>query len=403
MNDPLLLGLVGMFSGGQSNAAREFVLSDAETGVRVGDWSVCNTDVGIVSDAPFTVSQRTLHGGKQEGVELIEVDNGKMKFSVIPTRGMSILQVSSGDVALGWDSPVKEIVHPAFIELGRREGQGWLDGFNEMMVRCGYEWSGHPGMDDGRFLSLHGLAGNIPASKIEVVIDDKPPHRIRIRGKVVEKTFKFADYEMWTEISTEPGSSSFRLSDTLTNRSDYAREFQILYHGNFGPPLLEKGSVFVAPVERVTPFDDYAANDIGTWTTYRGPTRDFGEQVYRIVPYSDDDGLAMVMLRNQAGDRGVSLRYDVNELPCFTLWKNTDTLREGYVTGLEPGTGFPYNRSIERRSGRVPTLQAGASRAFTLDYTILSTHEAVAAVAKEIADIQDGQETQVDREPQVMK
>jgi hypothetical protein len=206
---------------------------------------------------------------------------------------------------------------------------------------------------------------------------------------------------MWTEISTEPGGSSFRISDTLTNRSDYAREFQILYHGNFGPPLLEKDSVFVAPVERVTPFDDYAAKDMGTWATYLGPTRGFGEQVYRVVPYADDDGLTKVMLRNQAGDRGVSLRYNVNELPCFTLWKNTDTITEGYVTGLEPGTGFPYNRSIERKFGRVPTLKAGASRSFTLEYTILSTQEAVAAVVKEITDIQGDQEVQSDSEPQV--
>jgi hypothetical protein len=73
------------------------------------------------------------------------------------------------------------------------------------------------------------------------------------------------------------------------------------------------------------------------------------------------------------------------------------------VTGLEPGTGYPYNRSIEREFGRVPTLQTGASRTFTLDYTILGSPENVTAVAQEIAAIQGDRETQVDTEPQVKK
>jgi hypothetical protein len=71
------------------------------------------------------------------------------------------------------------------------------------------------------------------------------------------------------------------------------------------------------------------------------------------------------------------------------------------VTGLEPGTGYAYNRSIERTFGRVPKLQAGASRSFTLDYTILSNREDVAAAVKEIADLRSGRQTQVDSQPQV--
>jgi len=47
-----------------------------------------------------------------------------------------------------------------------RGGLGWLEGFNEMVTRCGYEWVGHPGIDKGVMLPLHGLAANIPASKV---------------------------------------------------------------------------------------------------------------------------------------------------------------------------------------------------------------------------------------------
>ncbi|HKJ94225.1 MAG TPA: aldose 1-epimerase family protein [Gammaproteobacteria bacterium] len=378
-----------------------FVLDNADARGNVVDWSITNDTLGIPGDFTFSVRKRTLHGGRQEGVTLIEVNNGHLALSVIPTRGMSVLRVRAGDVTLGWDSPVKEIVHPAFINLQARGGLGWLDGFNEMLVRGGYEWSGHPGMDGDRLLTLHGRAGNTPASRVEVAVDPEPPHRIRVRGRVLETTFKFADYEMWTEISTVPGSAAFRVSDRLTNQGDYEREFQILYHGNFGPPLLEENAEFVAPVREVAPFNEYAAGGLDAWTTYRGPTPHFDEQAYAILPYADAENRTTAMLRNAAADRGVALRFGVDELPCLTLWKNTDTLKQGYVTGLEPGSGFPYNRAVEREAGRVPKLAPGASREFTLDYAVLSDRAQVAAVADEVAAIRDGRDTRVRTEPPV--
>ena len=131
--------------------AKEFVLSDVEAASRIDEWSVSSTDIGIAAAPPFSVKKRSLHGGKQEGMELIEIDNGRTTISLIPTRGMSVFRVRSGDITLGWNSPVKQIVNPAFIELDSRGGLGWLDGFNEWLVRCGFEWAGHPGIDNETF------------------------------------------------------------------------------------------------------------------------------------------------------------------------------------------------------------------------------------------------------------
>src|SRR4026207_2120458 len=80
-------------------------LTSVERGIHVEEWKTSNYDVLRKSKPAFSVQKITLRGGKQEGVDLITVDNGKLKFSVIPTRGMSILRVESGDVRLGWDSP----------------------------------------------------------------------------------------------------------------------------------------------------------------------------------------------------------------------------------------------------------------------------------------------------------
>ena len=90
-----------------------------------------------LGSSPWSVTKMTLHGGRQEGVDLIEVDNGVLRFTVIPTRGMSIGQVVGGDVRLGWDSPVREVVHPRHVDLQDHGGLGWLTGFNEWLTRCG--------------------------------------------------------------------------------------------------------------------------------------------------------------------------------------------------------------------------------------------------------------------------
>ena len=120
-------------------------LTSVERNIHLDTWQISNRD--FKDERSWSVQKYTLHGGKQEGVDLIVVNNGKLTFSVIPTRGMGIAKVVMGDVTLGWNSPVKEIVHPNFINLESRGGLGWLQGFNEMMVRCGLEWAGHPGKD----------------------------------------------------------------------------------------------------------------------------------------------------------------------------------------------------------------------------------------------------------------
>ena len=107
--------------------------------------TITSKSLGVKSATPFTVTTKTLHGGRQEGVMLVEIDTGAMKITVVPTRGMNVLQAVAGDVRLGWHSPVKEVVNPSFIELTGRNGLGWLEGFNELVTRCGYEWVGHPG------------------------------------------------------------------------------------------------------------------------------------------------------------------------------------------------------------------------------------------------------------------
>ncbi len=376
--------------------------------VRLDSWEMSGRKATPKSPN-WSIQKMTLHGGKQEGVDVIVVDNGRLKFTVVPTRGMSVLSVTMGDVRLGWDSPVKEIVHPRHINLQSRGGLGWLEGFNEWLVRCGLESNGHPGTDKfinnvgdeaSMELTLHGKIGNIPASEVEVIVDPEPPHRIRVRGRVDERMFYGPKLELQTEISTEPNSDTIRISDVVTNHGAEEQEFELLYHTNFGRPLLEDGSTFLAPVARVIPFNDHAGKSVADYARYAAPTRGFIEQVYCLHPIADAQGQTIIALQNKAKDRAVSMRFSVSELPFVTLWKNTTSEADGYVTGLEPGTNFPNNRRIERKLGRVPKLAPGARHTATIDFGIHIGGEAIAGIAKHVAAIQAARQPILENAPE---
>lgn len=364
-------------------------------------------DVTPDCQAPWSVALKTLHGGKQEGVRLITLDNGKMQIVVIPTRGMGILHVAltpdpspSGrgeNLKLGWRSPVTEIVHPKHVNLNLRGGLGWLEGFNEWLCRCGLENTGQAGKDEiinnvgdkqTVDLTLHGKIANIPASEVEVIVEKSPPHRITLRGVMYEKMLFGPKLELITEVSTTPGSDTFRIQDTVINKGSQPQEYQVLYHYNFGKPLLGEGARLHVPVERVTPYNANAAKAIKSWNTFAGAVPGYVEQVYLMRPLADKNGKVDVLLQNPQGDRGVVLQYAKKELPYLTLWKNTGHDDDGYVIGIEPGVSFPNMRKVERDAGRVPTLAGGGRHTMTMDFTLLAEKARVDQAIRRINDVQ---------------
>ena len=378
--------------------AKEFILTDVEKGIAKGDWSISSQDLGV-KEHKFTIQNTVLKGGKQDGTELLTIASDNLTIKLIPTRGLGILSVDGDDIRLGWDSPVDEVVNPKYINLESRGGLGWLDGFNELMVRCGFEWTGHAVQADGMIYTLHGRAQNTPVSRLIVNVLDKAPYTITVRGLIKENTFKKSNLETWVSLSYVPGSKDFIVHDVVTNKSDYTRDYQIIYHSNYGTPILEEGARFVAPVKEISPFNDYAKKGLKTWQTYLGPTKDFDEMVFNVYPYADEQGQTQVMVTNQAGDKGAGISFNTNQLPVFSLWKNTDTLKQGYVTGLEPGTSFAYPVTVEREQKRVRQLEPGQSTEFTLVYSLLSDKKAVEQYEAQIKSIQGNQETKVIERP----
>lgn len=369
-----------------------FTLTDVSHEVWVETLTVDAAEMGLAITSPWSLAKRRLHGGRHDGVDLIVVDNGVLRFSIVPTRGMGLWKGFHDGNFLGWESPITDgPVHPALVNLASAGGLGWLEGFDELMARCGLENNGAP-FEAGRTLfGLHGRIANIPASYVAVHVDPDPPHQITIEGHVDETRLFGPQLRLETRYSTIPGSNRLTVRDEVTNLKDQPAGFQLLYHWNFGPPFLGDGARFVAPIAAMAPRDARAQEGLAAHDRYGPPQPGYTEQVYfHDLHAESQDGATLAMLRGPAGDKGVVLRFRKDQLPAFTLWKNTAGLRDGYVTGLEPGTNYPNPRPVEEARGRVVTLPPGGRYVAETVLEVLATPEEVAAVEAEIGRLQAG-------------
>src|SRR4029079_6899359 len=89
-------------------------LTDVARDVWLDTFSAGPGDIQMKSPAMWSIRKRTLRGGLRDGVDLVEVDNGALSFSVLPTRGMGIWRGRYRSISLGWQAPVIGPVHPQF-------------------------------------------------------------------------------------------------------------------------------------------------------------------------------------------------------------------------------------------------------------------------------------------------
>ena len=187
------------------------------------------------------------------------------------------------------------------------------------------------------------------------------PHRLTVGGEVYDTRMFGPSYRLRTEISTKPGDTQFEIADQITNLGGVPAELELLYHCNYGPPVLGEGARLVAPVKKVSARDDGGLADMDRWDLYGPPQPGFVEQCYFLTLHGDGKGNSTVALVSPDEDLAAAVEFSVRRLPAFTLWKNTAAEADGYVTGLEPGTDYPNPRQFEREQGRVLTLDPGES------------------------------------------
>jgi hypothetical protein len=377
-----------------------WVLSSIARDLHVDRFKIDDDDVKGTPRG-WSVRKRTLRGGRRDGVDVIEIDNGAVEITVVPSRGMGIWQVISGDDRLGWQAPIRGPVHPREVNLGEPGGLGWLDGFDELLVRCGLESNGAPEFDkDGRLqYPLHGKIANQPSDEVTVTVD-RDAGEIRVSGVVDEVRFHSLKVRLHATLVTRFGEAGFRIQDQVENLSASPAEVQMLYHFNVGVPLLDAGSQLVAPSSTVVPRNAHAAEGIGSYTDYRAEEAGYEEQVYFHHMHTAGDGQTRVLLKNAHSSAGVSLVYDAKKLPCFSQWKNTTAVVDGYVTGIEPGTNFPNPRTYEGEQGRVLKLAGGARASLGLGVEWHRDAASVKSAETAVSKLRAGRQAQVFESPQ---
>lgn len=391
------------------NRYKSWVLTDVANDIWLDSFAVGNDTLRLATPHGWSIRKRTLRGGLRDGVDLIEVHNGALSYAVLPTRGMGIWRGEYRGSFLGWRSPVHGPVHPKFVNQADRNSLGWLRGFDELLCRCGLAFNGPPGEDvctdkSGQThrwpITLHGRIANLPAHHVEVRVDPDPPHELCVIGQVLESELFGPNLQLTTTLTTVPGSNRVIIHDRVENRAAGMAELELLYHCNLGPPFLEAGSRVLVPIAELAPLTARAAEDIDTFETYRAPTPGYSEQVYVYDPIGDGAGKTLALLANASADRGLALRWNKKELPCFTVWKNTAAIEDGYVTGLEPALNYPNFKSFERQQGRVRMLPPGGHWECTWSLEVHDSRESVAHVQAEIATLQAHAPKTVHRKPQ---
>jgi hypothetical protein len=350
-----------------------------------------------------TVETRHGHfrGGPADQVEVIEVDTGAVRALILPTRGMSLWRLVADGIRFGWDSPVAGPVHPSLVPIFDPSGIGWLEGFDELVVRCGLESNGAPEFDQatGQLIHpLHGRIANLPATSLSIEYNEASG-RVEVIGEVLESRLFVKRLRLRSRIRFHAASPNVELLDDVTNDLATPATMQLLYHINVGSPVLGAGATLEAPIDQLAPKDDLSASEIETWNQYEGPQAGTGERVYFARLRADESNLTSVLLRASDGGSGLGVTYSVNGLPRFVFWKNTAAESDGYVTGIEPATNFPNPRSYEQSQGRVVEIAAGETESFRVTLQPLTDASMVSELAARIRSLQGDKAAQIETRP----
>ena len=337
----------------------------------------------------FRIRYNQLHSGCSAGLYCLTIDTGEVTGTILPDRGMGLWKCWSGDLEFGWQSPVPGPIHPCFVPLHDASGIGWLEGFDELLVRCGLQSNGAPEFCENGTLRypLHGRIANLPAHRLDIQIDVENGI-LDVIGVVSESRFLVYSLELQTRYRFRVGSPVVEIIDTVTNRSSQPGSMQLLYHINVGQPVLQSGSTVHAAYRHLAPRDARAAESMERWNQCDGPASGYQEQVYFLDPIADEHHWSEAMLASSDDTYGFAVHFDTRTLPYISLWKNTASVEDGYVVGLEPATGFPNTRSFEEKNGRVVPLQGGESKTFRLKLQPLSTSNAVTQSRSRIKSLQ---------------
>lgn len=310
--------------------------------------------------------------GVETDVEQIQVRTGAgLSYYVSPSRALDISLAEFGSVPISWQSPNGD-VHPAHYASG---GTQWLrTAVGGLLMTCGLSNVGSPGVDNGQEFGLHGRVHHIPARQVcssgRWVGDD---YVMEIEG-IVEESAIFGEYlRLRRSIRSQLGQNRIELTDEVENAGFEPMPLMILYHFNFGFPLLAEETTIRFPSSKVVARDE--GTPLNGYDRWHLPEIGYQERVYYHSDFESDRVSAEVRNPKFPIAGGVStiplivrLGWSVEQLPKLVQWKMPGA--GVHVLGIEPANCYVEGRSAEREKGTLDTLQPGESRTYELSIEV---------------------------------
>lgn len=320
-------------------------------------------------------------GGRAEGVQAVEVRTGSgLRFVVLPDRGLDIALAEYGGLPVGWLSK-NGIVAPAYFE---QQGFAWLRSFGGgLLATCGLTQVGAPCTDEGEALGLHGRISNLPAEEYRSEERwEGDECLIRVTGQVRESCLYQENLVLHREIICRLGGSTISITDRVENQGYNPTPFMILYHYNFGFPVLSEHTRLYTSAVKVEPWNDAARAGNRRHDRFEPPTPGYAFQVFSHEMPKERKKVYAALVNEQLGF-GAYLAFSPLELPCFSEWKMMG--QQDYVVGLEPGTNGSEGRAEARRAGRLLMLQPGESRSLSCEIGVLAGKQEIDRLLPQIS------------------
>lgn len=309
----------------------------------------------------------TYEDGRLRGMRGIESWTGSgLRFTLWPDRALDIGPTWFNDKPVAW-------VHPGLGTPDQYEpqGLGWLRTFGGgLLTSCGLTHFGAPDEYKGKVYGLHGRIAHLPAENVRIWQEWRGDEYVLfVEGEVHQAVLFGENLLLKRRIETKLGSLALTVKDTVTNAGSLPTPHGLLYHCNFGFPIVSAHSRLVIKDITVEPRTPEAEAGLAHHTEFESPVPGYPEQVFFHTPVTDESGFASVSLFNPEISLGIQLRWLATTMPVLTQWKMMGE-RE-YVCGLEPGTHAMAPLADLARRGLPRELAPGESIHYELQFSVI--------------------------------
>lgn len=331
--------------------------------------------LGNIDQVAGIRESRLLHG-RGQGIHLAEFYNAAgLRFTVIPDRCMDLYDLSYRGMNLCFQSKTGLTSPHAFHPLEEEFAQQWPGG---AMVTCGLDNAGdHVG--GGELFPVHGRIGHVPAQHFGTDAHwQGSDYLLTAQGEVHQSTLFSRHLSLRRTIQTGLWDKAIRVEDEITNFEATAEPYLLLYHINFGYPLLQADS-------RVSLSSNFTTESLTSLTTGHNtmhePMDGRDEELYLHTVARGDTAAAVIY--NRRLGIGAYVRFETHNLPALLQWKRMKS--HDYVLALEPCNTYGCNRQQLTDQGRIATLAPYSSVKHHLQIGVLDGNEEISAFLAEIS------------------